>query len=146
MVNQDGWRRRLWGNAWHVDPPGKRLILRPGTTAPADARRFVRRLMRDPQEQETAALVVSELVTNAVNYSDGPVELTVRQAGDQTRIEVSDTNPEAPTVREPDQQGGRGLHVLHAVAERWGVDAHANGKTVWFELASTGTSKGVGLA
>ena len=77
---------------------------------------------------------MSELVTNAVNYSKGLVELTVRQSGDQIRVEVSDTNPSAPTMRQPGPDGGRGLHLVHAVADRWGVDRHAHGKTVWVEL------------
>ena len=115
-------------------PVNESLILPSGGVAPSEARRFIGRLLADGELRETAELLVSELVTNAVTYADGPVELTVRVAGDQTRVEVSDTTPARPVLRPPDRNGRRGLHLVEALARRWGVDCRDDGKTVWFEL------------
>lgn len=115
-------------------PVNESLILPWGGAAPGAARRFVGRLLADGELRETAELLVSELVTNAVTYADGPVELTVRVAGEQTRVEVSDTTPARPVLRPPDWEGRRGLNLVEALAHRWGVDGRVDGKTVWFEL------------
>ncbi|MFI1887369.1 ATP-binding protein [Streptomyces jumonjinensis] len=91
---------------------------------------------------DTAELLLSELVANAIRHANVPGgdELGVRLAyGDgMLRVEVSDTDsrrPE-PRVAEADDEGGRGLFLVSALSERWGCDPqrHGAGKTVWVEL------------
>ncbi|MER8030146.1 SpoIIE family protein phosphatase [Streptomyces bauhiniae] len=84
----------------------------------------------------TATLVVSELVTNAVRYSEGPIRL--RLVRDRALIiEVTDDSSTAPQLRqaEDDDEHGRGLTITSQVTERWGTRREHRGKTIWAELA-----------
>ncbi|MFI9390093.1 SpoIIE family protein phosphatase [Streptomyces bauhiniae] len=84
----------------------------------------------------TATLVVSELVTNAVRYSEGPIRL--RLVRDQALIiEVTDDSSTAPQLRqaEDDDEHGRGLTITSQLTERWGTRREHRGKTIWAELA-----------
>ncbi|MFG2525864.1 SpoIIE family protein phosphatase [Streptomyces sp. NPDC048527] len=86
--------------------------------------------------QHTTELVVSELVTNAVRYSDGPIGL--RLIRDRTLIcEVSDTSSTAPQLRhaEEDDESGRGLFITSRLTQRWGTRPARRGKTIWAELS-----------
>ncbi|WP_405737647.1 ATP-binding protein [Streptomyces sp. NBC_00028] len=106
--------------------------------------RHIRRIVRSLlAEWELAELVdavelgVTELVTNVVRHvPDRRCEVVVlRTAG--VRVEVTDSYPQRPVVcgaLTADAEGGRGLVLLGAVADKWGVaGAAGGGKTVWFE-------------
>ena len=107
-----------------------------GVSAPGDARRFVRRLVRVAELRETLELLVSELVTNAISYTYGNVQMKFSDDGDQIRVEVSDASTLWPIIREPGPDGGRGLRLVDALADRWGVESRLDGKLVWFEVAA----------
>lgn len=84
----------------------------------------------------SAALVVSELVTNSIRYATGPVML--RLIRDRCLLcEVSDNVHAAPHLRRArrDDEGGRGLFLVAQVSQRWGTRYTASGKTIWAELA-----------
>ncbi|GHD90550.1 ATP-binding protein [Streptomyces naganishii] len=92
---------------------------------------------------DTAALLVSELVTNSLRHATGPIGVRlVRPAGlpDVLLVEVSDPLPDPPRERpaRPDDESGRGLQLLASTSRRWGTRPGAAGKTVWFELAVPG--------
>ncbi|CAL9572196.1 hypothetical protein SUDANB171_04840 [Streptomyces sp. enrichment culture] len=79
-------------------------------------------------------LIVSELVTNAIRYAGGPVEL--RLIRDETLIcEVSDPSETQPHLRRarPTDEGGRGLFLVAQLAHRWGSRYTSRGKTIWTE-------------
>ncbi|WP_392875110.1 SpoIIE family protein phosphatase [Streptomyces sp. LN499] len=81
-------------------------------------------------------LIASELVTNAVRYSEGPAEL--RLINDRALIcEVSDNSNTAPQLRhaEDDDEGGRGLYLVAQLAQHWGARHTGRGKTIWTEQA-----------
>lgn len=81
-------------------------------------------------------LVVSELVTNAVRYSEGP--LHVRLIRDRTLLcEVADTGHTSPHLRHSgeDDEGGRGLFIVAQLVQRWGTRYTRSGKTIWTEQA-----------
>ncbi|MDX3071555.1 SpoIIE family protein phosphatase [Streptomyces sp. MI02-7b] len=84
----------------------------------------------------TTEMVVSELVTNAIRYGTGPVQLRlIRQS---TLIcEVSDSSNTAPHLRRARMldEGGRGLFIVSQLAERWGTRQRPDGKTIWAEVA-----------
>ncbi|WP_228388893.1 ATP-binding protein [Streptomyces jumonjinensis] len=82
-----------------------------------------------------ALLVVSELVTNAVQHGDGTVQLRVEHHVCELRIAVTDNSPQMPVLREAsdDDEGGRGLLLVDAIAEKWGTTG--DGRTVWCSLA-----------
>ncbi|MEU5277276.1 ATP-binding protein [Streptomyces asoensis] len=121
-------------------------------TFPADpgavrtARRAVRgRLHRWGLDSvsDIAALLVSELVTNALRHATGPIGVRlVRPAGVNgvLLVEVSDPLPDPPRERvaRPEDESGRGLQLVASSARRWGTRPGGAGKTVWFELAVPG--------
>ncbi|MEQ8147105.1 ATP-binding protein [Streptomyces sp. OP7] len=89
---------------------------------------------------DVAALLVSELVTNALRYATGPVGVRLTRPSVRPGVllvEVSDPLPDPPRERaaRADDEGGRGLQLLAVSACRWGHQAGPRGKTVWFELA-----------
>ena len=115
--------------------------------APAIARRCVGRLaahieaslLRDMQ------LLVSEIVTNSIRHSgsDDPIRLRVWTRRSGLKVEIADGGYgfEAGSVGSGDYaEGGRGLMIVDALADRWGVshDARAH---VWFELSSRSVSR-----
>lgn len=82
----------------------------------------------------TTQLVVSELVTNAIRYATGPIQL--RLILDRTLIcEVTDGSSTAAHLRRADlaDEGGRGLYLIAQLTERWGTRFSARGKTIWAE-------------
>ncbi|MEW2178322.1 ATP-binding protein [Streptomyces sp. NPDC005406] len=98
---------------------------------------------------DVAVLLVSELVTNSMRYTAGPIGVRLvrpRPNGEGPAahpgliVEVSDPVPDPPTERTagPDDEGGRGLQLVACSARRWGTRRGKNGKTVWFELALPG--------
>ena len=90
---------------------------------------------------DTAVLLVSELVGNAVQHArHGGSELRLQMidTGPQLRIEVSDADPRPPRFpwRSGPEGSGFGLVLVDALAAKWGVDQAATGKTVWAELGT----------
>ncbi|MFF9766025.1 amino acid permease [Streptomyces sp. NPDC014636] len=82
----------------------------------------------------TTELIVSELVTNAIRYVGGPVQ--VRLIRDRRLIcEVSDTGHTSPNLRHAanDDEGGRGLFIIAQMTRHWGTRYTATGKTIWTE-------------
>ena len=113
-----------------------------GADAPLAARRFVSSVLtRRPYEDRVhladARLVVSELASNAVLHAGTPFAVSLRYTGSAVRISVRDGSRTHPVLRNggPASLSGRGLHLVAAMAETWGVDAGPDGKTVWAELA-----------
>lgn len=85
---------------------------------------------------DVAALLVSELVTNAHEHAGGPAVVDVVVDGRALRVAVEDedpTIPAAPAV-DVDAERGRGLMLVAALASRWGTALTGHGKSVWFEL------------
>jgi anti-sigma regulatory factor (Ser/Thr protein kinase) len=108
-------------------------------TSVARARRAVAEVCRSHGRADladTAALLVSEVVTNAVLHGDGTVEVRAELSGRILRVEVQDDGVGVPTVRRagPEAEGGRGLALVDALSSRWGVESLAGGKYVWFLL------------
>ncbi|CAL9406534.1 ATP-binding protein [Streptomyces sp. enrichment culture] len=94
---------------------------------------------------DTVALVVAELAANAVVHGcvpgrDFELRLAYDRPAGLVRVEVSDTHPDLPTTSgrpAEDAEDGRGLLLVAAVADRWGVEGRTGpGKTVWAECAA----------
>ncbi|GAB1337609.1 SpoIIE family protein phosphatase [Streptomyces sp. E-15] len=88
---------------------------------------------------DTAELLVSELVTNALRYGEG--EIRLRLLLDRTLVcEVWDSGlvqPRRRRARDTDE-GGRGLQLVGLLSAAWGSRRTPHGKTVWFELPLPG--------
>jgi serine phosphatase RsbU (regulator of sigma subunit)/anti-sigma regulatory factor (Ser/Thr protein kinase) len=109
--------------------------------APARARAQVAALLmrwgtRD-DTRDTALLLVSELVTNAVRFAEGPITVRLIRAGHGLLCEVGDSGNGRPRLRRGDllDNGGRGLSIVHRLTTRWGVRWTDTGKVVWAEIA-----------
>jgi serine phosphatase RsbU (regulator of sigma subunit) len=89
---------------------------------------------------DTAALLATELVSNAARESDSSIELRADVRGPRLRIAVSDDSHRLPqtSAMDPDGTSGRGLQLVQALSLDWGVEPEASGKAVWFELAMPG--------
>lgn len=88
---------------------------------------------------DTAVLLTSELVANAVIHGGGPTTLDARVQGSRLRITVGDHSSQPPVVVRTRHtphadEGGRGLFLVSVLASRWGYAPSATAKTVWFEL------------
>ena len=85
---------------------------------------------------ETIALLVTELVTNAILHARTPLQLTLESRPGRVRIGVEDESNEQPSVRryETDAVTGRGLALVEELASSWGVDVTPSGKVVWCEV------------
>lgn len=89
---------------------------------------------------DTAALVVSELVTNAIVHAAGQrVVCELHDADDLVRIAVCDEGcapgEPRPSSNQPDEEHGRGLLLVAAVSRAWGAQDTGPGLLVWAELA-----------
>jgi CheY-like chemotaxis protein/anti-sigma regulatory factor (Ser/Thr protein kinase) len=104
-----------------------------------EARDTVRRLLTTWGMEaigDTAELCTSELATNAVIHARSPVLLVVARLANGVRVGVEDESPAGlePGSLEGHGESGRGLAIVDALCECWGVDPTADGKTVWFQL------------
>ena len=107
-------------------------------SSPGRARRFVTDTLGDvATDVDRAALLVSELVTNAVLHAGTQLEVAVEIRPRLVQVSVRDGSDAQPALRRYDRYAatGRGLHLLETLADRWGVDVEAEQKRVWFELA-----------
>ncbi|WP_433342701.1 ATP-binding protein [Micromonospora sp. CA-111912] len=109
-------------------------------SASAEGRRFVAEHLhrwRVPDlVADTAVLLTSEIITNAVRYGPPPLCLRLGLRADQVRVEVTDSNPVLPVLARPDLNalGGRGMWLIDTLAAAWGCHPDPEGKIVWCEV------------
>ena len=104
------------------------------------ARRLVRAHSSslDAKQRDDAALMVSELVTNAVQHGVGAISLRIDIEPAGLRIEVSDEGEVALSPSpSPGAHGGWGLRLVEELADEWGV--RAGSTRVWFRLHQSPT-------
>ncbi|MFD7991867.1 SpoIIE family protein phosphatase [Streptomyces mexicanus] len=128
-----------------------RATLPGGPLAPGTARALVRAALTEWRERglnvpdrldDEILVVVSELVTNAVVHAGTDVELTCRLEPDTGTcvVEVADRHParalrhHAPETAHEPPEYGRGLRLVTALAEEWGITYRTGAKTVWARL------------
>jgi serine phosphatase RsbU (regulator of sigma subunit)/anti-sigma regulatory factor (Ser/Thr protein kinase) len=124
----------------------------PEPAAAAAARRFVRETLRswqigertpDPDRVvDDAALLTSELVTNAVVHAGTTFDVTCRLASGELEVAVCDrhparTLPDIPKATPTSAERGRGLLLPSALASSWGVTYARTAKVVWFRMSLT---------
>ena len=91
---------------------------------------------------DVAVLLASELVTNSVRHGGsavpgGLVTVTVMTRGEGVRVEVADCGAGGVPVPGPaacEAEGGRGLRLVEALADRWGYERGGGRAVTWFEL------------
>jgi anti-sigma regulatory factor (Ser/Thr protein kinase) len=130
------------------DLPGEGLqaatiVLEDSPRAAGDARRFLRDKLRAwrvaNDTVETAQLLVSELVTNAVVHAGTTSVLTATLLDDRLVVRVRDRGRGSGPVLLPDDDPtkvfGRGLLLVDALSDGWGTESDDQGSTSWFGLA-----------
>ena len=123
-------------------PPSLEVLLTALPESAASARRALRDLLAPYRlDLDAALLLVSELVGNAIRYAGHrEIALRARVTGGRLRVEVADgsrTLPPSHAPAPPDAEGGRGLLLVEALADRWGAEQTDSGKCLWFELPAT---------
>ena len=119
---------------------GCRVRLAAGPAAPAEARRQVQAAIRAwdiPVDLDVAALLTSELVTNAIRREPGPtVTVAITCSRAELRVDVHDTSRRLPVLADApvDAEAGRGLMLVATLAADWGVCRDPAGKAVYFTL------------
>jgi PAS domain S-box-containing protein len=110
-------------------------------TAPtvAEGRSFVVKTLTSwdcAHRADDARLLVSEVLTNAVQHAEGPLVLHLRRTVTELAVEISDRSPHLPQPRlaAEDEESGRGLILVDTLADNWGVRPTDQGKTTWFTL------------
>jgi anti-sigma regulatory factor (Ser/Thr protein kinase) len=88
---------------------------------------------------DTTCLLATELLANAVQHARSPVEMRLYLTAGEVIVEVTDDSAQLPQRCLPadDDEGGRGLLMVDALATSWGTRPAASGKTVWFTLPAT---------
>jgi CheY-like chemotaxis protein len=130
-------------------PRSATIRLRPDRREVAQARRFVvERCFEWGRSSiaDDAAIVVSELVANALVHVRSACELTVGLRGDVLRIDVADHGCGMPDVQHATSEDdhGRGLLLVSILCAAWGTEPHDGGKSVWAELRADATAVGLG--
>jgi anti-sigma regulatory factor (Ser/Thr protein kinase) len=118
-----------------------RLELPGSIEAAATARGFVAGVLeRDPSGVviDTAVLLVSELVTNAIRHGSPPCALVISMRDDGVQLAVQDADSTIPSLQQPDAlaENGRGLVLVDALSDDWGIRPVTGGKETWFFLRS----------
>ncbi|KUO13074.1 ATP-binding protein [Streptomyces dysideae] len=134
---------------YDVTEPRLRCVL-PFEAAPAEVRLLRRATVKQlsrwgmPVAADEAELLVTELATNVVKHvgEGASATLILEWRGERLRLEVHDKSQAVPAVSaaDCDEECGRGLHLLAALAADWGTVLTAAGKAVWCEI-STGTGR-----
>ena len=86
--------------------------------------------------RETALLLTSEVVTNAVVHARTKLSLIVVVDRARVRVEVCDEEDRGPELRHAteDDMSGRGIMLFEMLSTAWGVQPRQGGKCVWFEV------------
>lgn len=129
------------------EPSSFERIFRPGFESAREARRFACDAARSfglsdgAEDLDRIEMLVGEMAVNAVLHgrTDYSVAVSAPRAG-VIRIELSDGNVELPrrkaSTGEDILMHGRGLSLIDALADRWGVMSRSDGKCVWAEIGS----------
>ena len=119
------------------------LDLAPDPRAVAEARRFTGTVLQEwglGDLGDVAALLVSEMTTNALVHAGGSASLELRVEDDRLRLSVADSNPHEPRPRQAEVSAtnGRGLMLVEALSSAWGVEPNVPGKVVWADVPFDG--------
>ncbi len=115
------------------------LTLRPQAVEVARGRQYVRDACQElgSEVAHTAALLTSELITNAILHGAGEIKVMVTSAAGCVRVDVTDQSTRLPVPGGVSSTSprGRGLSIVERLADSWGADLlFQGGKSVWFTL------------
>ncbi|HYN29354.1 MAG TPA: ATP-binding protein [Dermatophilaceae bacterium] len=128
------------------------VTLPPDASAARAARTWIRDRIdghRIAVSSEDCELVVTELVSNALRHGQGPPELGLEVLDGHLRLTVRDGDGGVGKVhiaadRSVHDISGRGLRIVEALVDDWGVTSTSGGKLVWVLIRYAGPSDGSG--
>jgi anti-sigma regulatory factor (Ser/Thr protein kinase) len=128
---------------WALRPAPLRLTIQPRPAEVSQARHWFRWCLRDWAEDgvTVAESVFAEVAANAVQHGHGRVTVSVRRWPQAVHCDVRDASWQRPHRLlgwHPDLEHGRGMVIVAALADSWGVRRCVRGKNVWFEVRATG--------
>jgi anti-sigma regulatory factor (Ser/Thr protein kinase) len=120
--------------------PLLRIRIRPRAKDVGRARHWFRSCLGEvpADDAEAAEAVFAEVASNAVRHGRGRVTITVLFLGDTAHCAVRDFGLRKPKLSppwRPDLEHGRGMVIVTALADSWGIHRHLLGKTVWFDVS-----------
>lgn len=124
--------------AWESDETIHEFEIPSDVYAPGTGRNLVRSVATDFPRIDDVLLALSELTANALNHGGGPRRIAAAVSRDTIAIEITDAAPAVfPTVLPLGGIGvsGRGMAIVNAIADHWGVTTHSATKTVWCEFS-----------
>jgi anti-sigma regulatory factor (Ser/Thr protein kinase) len=128
------------------------VTLPPDTSAAREARTWIRARIDGhalPVSRDDCELVVTELVSNALRHGSGPPELAMEVLDGHLRLTVRDGDGGVGKVhvaldRDVHDISGRGLRIVEALVDDWGVTQTGGGKVVWVLIRYADPSRGSG--
>ncbi len=118
------------------------LTLEPTARSVKQGRDLVHRVLGDSDDDrvQTTAILTDELVANAVTHGRPPILLAIHRDTRGVTVAVTDTGPGVPVLRAaaPVAESGRGLAIVDALSDDWGIDGLPDGKRVWFRVGPDG--------
>lgn len=129
-----------------VDVVQRRLAPDPHEVAPARRWTVAQAAAAGLTDADAAAvleLLSSEVITNAVRHGEGEIVVNVVRNGTSLRVAVTDAGDGRPAAARPEDDAvtGRGMLLVAALSEAWGVEHHPSGGTcVWFTVPQTRVS------
>lgn len=122
-------------------PREARLRVSSDPAVARELRLLLRRLLASWRIEERVSgddveLLATEVTANAIRHAGTSATAIVRFLGARLRVEVGDASPVMPVKREVslDSEGGRGVPLVDALSDSWGVIPTSGGKRVWFEV------------
>jgi serine/threonine-protein kinase RsbW len=139
-------QRGFAGGPWQREVSVRSLWVRRSPASAATVRHSISVDLRQagfsPDLADDAALLASELISNAIRHASalpsGQLEVAWAIDADGVRLQVTDGGGhDQPQLRQAslDDTSGRGLAIVAALADEWGVQEHSLGRTVWAYLA-----------
>lgn len=128
------------GHPLQLADSSRSLLLDPRASALRTARTLVHETCAaagvDAETADSAVVLTSETVTNAFIHGRSAARVTVTVNLAAVRVELGDSSDRRPVTPEHDLTalGGRGMQMVRALADDWGVRDECHGKTVWFEV------------
>lgn len=115
-------------------PPEREFT--PDPESARDVRHFVGERVSIAPAADDVVLAASELAANAIRHARTDFTVRVTVVDEVVRLEVSDGSSIIPAIEEL-SDSSRGLRMIEAVSERWGIETRSNGKVIWVEFPLT---------
>lgn len=105
----------------------------PDPVEASTVRRFVADFVEKGERLDDVVLVVSEMVTNVIRHAHTKFQVVLDAHPGRVRVEVSN-GASIIQAMEDLSETHRGLRIIEALADRWGIESTDTGKTIWAEF------------